>query len=189
MRRPVLLSGLVLVAAGLLLAGVAAFPSPGQSAYIPSAGSHFILQDDAPFDLLFPHVQFFLGWAGSETATNLSIFRCGSDPACLSPAAEPVASGQGMSGNLSFWGSANAYYLVVPEDGAVTISVSCSGPWLGATPGVVLLLAGVGLGAVGLTGGSRPAGPPEPGPSDPAPGAPVDDSEAGPPRRRRSREA
>ncbi|MHB8352663.1 MAG: hypothetical protein ACYDFT_08285 [Thermoplasmata archaeon] len=155
MRRGLLLAGLVLIVLGLLLVALPAFPSAPQHVYVPSAGAHALVEDMAPFDLLFPRVAFSLAWISTANGTNLIVYACGTDPACPFPPASPVAEATGSSGTLSFLGSANEYYLVVPQHGAVTLTVTESGPYDGGGPGLALLLVGLGLGAGGLTGRRR----------------------------------
>lgn len=123
-------------------------------------GAHALLEDAAPFDLLFPRVAFSVAWTSSENGTTLTVYGCGTDPACPVPPTPKVASENGSSGTLTFLGSANEYYLLVPEQGAVTLTIIESGPWDGGAPGLGLLLAGLGVSAFGLTGRRRrPAGP------------------------------
>ncbi len=154
-RRGLALAGLLLLVVGLLLAAIPDFPTAPETLSVPSVGTHALFEQAAPADLLFPRVSFSVSWSSSENGTNLTVYACGSDPVCPVPPATVVAFGAGSSGTLSFLGSANEYYLLVPQHGAVSVTVVVTEPWLGAAPGMALLLAGLGLGAAGLTGGRR----------------------------------
>lgn len=156
MRRGWLLGGAVAVVAGLLLAYFPLAVQETSPQSIPSATSEYVIIYQAPLDLLFPRVAFHISWQSTEVGTNLSVLSCGGDAGCTHPGANPVAQGHGQFGNLSFLGRANEYYTIIPENGAVEVTVTYTTPLLGAALGFGLLLGGVAAVAVGFTGRRRP---------------------------------
>lgn len=160
-RRAVLFAGAVILVLGILFAYDLLMPQTAATQPIPSASSEYIVEYRAPVDLLFPRIVFTVEWVSTEYAANLTVLACGADAACRHPSAAPVAYGFGMRGNLTFPGRANEYYLLRPYGGAMDVTVGYLTPIYGGAVGFAMILGGVTLIAIGLTGRSRPATPAE----------------------------
>jgi hypothetical protein len=156
MRRGWLLTGAAVAVVGLLLAYFPLTEQVSGPRFIASVNSQYVIDYQAPLDLLFPRVEFTVGWIATDDATNVTVLSCGGDAACAVPAAAPLAVGHGLFGNLSFVGSANAYFEILPTGGGANVTVRYTTPLLGGAVGFAGLLGGVGLFSFGLTGGGRP---------------------------------
>ncbi len=167
-RRVLFVLGALLVVFGLVLCYDLVVPQSVPAQSIPSATSIYIVEYRAPLDLLFPRIYFTVGWVSTETRSNLTVFACGGDPGCSHPDPAPVGFGYGRTGNLSFLGNANEYYLLRPMGGAMTVTVGYTTPVLGGALGFAMLLAGVTLLVVALAGGYRRRRPSAEGPPGPA---------------------
>jgi hypothetical protein len=152
MRRPWVFVGAVLAVGGLLLAYVPVTTETTPPQYIPSATSIYVIEFDAPLDVLFPRIAFVLEWSGPELSTSVSIYACHADPNCRDLPAHPLATGRGPSGNVSFLGFANQYYAIVPAGGPVDVTLHYTTPFLAASAGIALLLSGGILVVLGFTG-------------------------------------
>ena len=155
MRRTWMLAGAALAVAGLLLADLPLADQSVGPVFVPSVTAEYVFIYQAPLDLLFPRVEFAIGWTATADQTNLSVVSCGGDAACRAPASAPIAVGHGLFGNLSFAGAANTYYEVLPTGGGVNVTVRYATPLLGGALGFGALLAGIVLGSLSLTGPRR----------------------------------
>jgi hypothetical protein len=159
-RRWWLIAGALLLGIGLVLA---VLPTPFESAAPPSVvapAKVLVIHDQAPIDVIQPAVAYSVTWNASPE-TTLSVWACGSNSACTNVSGSPLVdiplSG---GGTFTFSGKANEYYGVLNlGNGTATISVSYSGPILGAVASWAALIIGVLLLVTGTL-----LGPPEPTP-------------------------
>jgi hypothetical protein len=167
MRRGWLLLGAIVVVIGLLLAYFPLSSGTSGSVYVPSSTSNEVIGFSAPYDLLFPRIQYTMSWQSSESNTTVEVFPCGVDSSCLTPGTVAVVTGSGAAGTLSFIGRANLYYQVVPVGGAITVVVDYTTPLLSGGLGFGLVI----VGAVGVAAGFTRRYPEEEVPPDPDAGS------------------
>jgi hypothetical protein len=126
-----------------------------------------ITQPVAPYAYITPSISFSTSWQGSAAVT-VKVFDCGTDSKCggVDPTtSNPVASGNGTSGTISWTGKGANYYEVFPSSGT-SMSYQATVPLLKGIVGLALLALGVVLLLVGLVAGRRK---PAPAPATAAP--------------------
>jgi uncharacterized membrane protein len=160
-RKFWIIAGVVLLILGLVLAVV---PVPSQSVGTPSVVAPekvLVIHDQAPLDVIEPSISYSITWNASPS-TSLGVWSCGSDASCANVSGSSIASvSLSAGGTFTFSGKANQYYGVVNlGNGTATISVSYSGPFVGAVVGWAVLIIGVLLIVTGVL--LAPPTPPSP---------------------------
>jgi hypothetical protein len=168
------LVGVILLIVGLLIfAAEAALPQTA-SQQIP-AGAGWTLTPTTIGD-----ASVTISWSGGTTATNVTLFDCGSScPGSLTGLAK-TATGSGASGSLGASLTPGNQYLFVETNGTATLSASYSVSGL-----TILAVIGLVIAVVGTLLVILPTKPEEPAPAmDAAPvdqGGYADDPSAGNP--------
>ena len=177
MRRVIVIIGVILIVLGVLLIGANLLTS-SQSVGVPAGAERELVPSIVTSGTLT------ISWSGASPLTAVTVYDCGS--ACT-PNQNPVGSGSGASGSISFSISPGHVYGIVQSGnvGGLTITANESAITYGMLIGIALAIIGLLLAIVGWRARAKlpapaPEAPPAAAPEASEPAAASEDVTAPP---------